>query len=49
MGILQRTERFMVRAMYVVQLKDSKRAKDLLLMFGMNKTTDQLAITGSAC
>ena len=31
-GCLQMTERFMVRAMCGVQLKDRKRVRDLLLM-----------------
>ena len=40
-GILQRTERSMVRAMHGVQLKHRKRTKDLKLMSGLNETTDQ--------
>ena len=40
MGILQRTERSMVRAMYGIQLMDRKRVKDLVL----DETIDQLAM-----
>ena len=47
MGILQRTERCMVRAMCGVQLKDIKRSKDLML--GLNGTIDLLAIANSVC
>ena len=45
MGILQRTESSMVRAMCGVQLKDRKR--DWMYMLGLNKTIDQLAIANS--
>ena len=48
MGILRRTERSMVRAMCEVQLKDRKRSTDLMLMIGLNKTIDQLAMANSA-
>ena len=34
-------------AMYGVQLKDTKRAKDFLFMLGLNKTIDQLAMANS--
>ena len=37
MGILRRTERSMVRAMSVVQLKDRKRSKDFMLILGLNE------------
>ena len=43
MGILQWTERSMVRAMCGVQLKDRKRSMDLMLILGLNDTIDQLA------
>ena len=33
-----------MRAMCAVQLMDRKRAKDLMLMLGLNKTIDQLAM-----
>ena len=49
MGILRRTERSMVRAMYGVQLKDRKRSTDLMLMLDLNETIDQLATTNSVC
>ena len=45
MGILQRTERFIVRAMHGVQLKDRKRSKDLML--GLNETIDNLVMANS--
>ena len=47
MGILQRTERSIVRAVCGVQLKDRKRSKDFMLMLGMNETIDQLAMANS--
>ena len=37
MGILQRTERSMVRAKYGAQLKDRKRSMDLKLMKGLKE------------
>ena len=43
-GILQRTERSMVRAMCGVQLKDRKRSTDLIFMLGLKETIDQLAM-----
>ena len=46
-GILQRTERFMVRAMCGVQLTDRKTSTDLMLMLCLKKTIDQLAIANS--
>ena len=42
MGILQWTERSMVRTMCGVQLKDRKRSKDLMLMLSLSETVDQL-------
>ena len=39
-GILQRTDRSMLRAMCGGQLKDRKSSKDLMLMLGVNETTD---------
>ena len=47
MGILQRTERSMVRAMCGVQLKDRKRSTDLMSMLGLNETIDQSAMANS--
>ena len=49
MGIFQRTERSMVRAMCGVQLKDGKRSTDLIFMMGLNKSMDQLAMANSVC
>ena len=45
MGILGRTERFTVRALCGLQVKDRKRAEDLMLMLDLNETIDQLATT----
>ena len=36
-----------MRAICGVQLKDRKRAKSLILMFGMNETMDQQAMENS--
>ena len=47
MGILQWTKRFLVRAICGLHLKDRKRAKDLILVLGLSKTIDQLAMTNS--
>ena len=47
MGISQRTERSMVRAMCGVQFKDRKRSTDLMLMLGFKETIDQLAMANS--
>ena len=47
MGILQRTEGSMVRAMYGVQLKDRKRSTDLMLKLGLNEAKDQMAMEDS--
>ena len=44
-GILQRTERSMVRAMCGVHLKDRKRTTDFML--GLNETIDKLAMKNS--
>ena len=49
MGILQRTEISMVRAIHGVQLKDRKRSMDLMSMLGLKETIDQLAIANSIC
>ena len=49
MGILQRTERSMVRAMCRVQLKDRKRSTDLMFMLGLKETMDQLAMASNVC
>ena len=40
MGILRKAERFIVRAMYEVQLKNRKRVKDFILKLGLNETVD---------
>ena len=37
----------MVRAMYGVQLEHRKRAKDLILMLGLNRTIDLLAMANN--
>ena len=34
----------MVRAIHGVQLKDRKRSTDLMFMFGLNETIDQLTM-----
>ena len=41
-GILQGSERSMVRAMCGVQLYDGKRSMDLMLILGYNETIHQL-------
>ena len=46
-GIFQRTERYMVRAMCRVELKDRKRPTDLMFMMGSKETIDQLAMANS--
>ena len=48
MGML-RTERFMVRAMCAVQLKDSKKSQYLMLMLGLKGTLHWLAMANSVC
>ena len=45
MGILQRTERSMVREMCEVQLKDRKRCMDLMFLLGLDEAIDHLAMT----
>ena len=45
--ILQGTERFMVRAMSGVQLKDRKRSTYLMFMLGLSETIDQLPMANS--
>ena len=47
MGILQRTERSMVRAMCGVQLTDIKRCMDMKYLLGLKETIDQLAMANS--
>ena len=46
-GILQRIERSMVKAMCGVQLKDRKRSMDLMFMLGLKKTIDQCSLVWS--
>ena len=46
-GILQRTERPMVRNMCGVKLMDKKLTKDLMQMLDLNETIDQLAKANS--
>ena len=46
MGSL-RTERSTVSAMRRVQLKDRERDKDFMMMLGLNKNIDQLALVNS--
>ena len=41
-GILQRTERAMVRNMCIVKLMDKNLTMDLMQILDMNKTIDQL-------
>ena len=48
MGILRRTERSMVRAMYGVQFRDIKRSTDLMFMFGLRETIDELAMANNS-
>ena len=47
MGILRRTDRSIVRAMYGVQLKDRKISTYLMFMLGLGETIDQLAMAYS--
>ena len=47
MGILQGTERSMVREMCGVQLKDRRRSADLMFMLGLCETTVRLAMANS--
>ena len=44
MGILQRTQGSMVRAMCGVQLNDGDRSMDLMFMLGLSETIDQLSM-----
>ena len=44
MGILQRTEISVVRAMSGVQLNDRKRSMNLVFMLDLNETIDQYSI-----
>ena len=46
-GILQKTERSLVRAMCGLQLKDRKRFTDLMFMLGLRETIGQLAMANS--
>ena len=46
-GILQRTERSMVRNMCGVKSMDKKTTKDVMQMLDLNETMDQLANTNS--
>ena len=46
-GVLQRTERAMVRNMCGVKLMDKKSIKDLIQMLDLNETIDQLAKANS--
>ena len=39
----------MVKAMCGVQLKDRKRAENLMLMLGLNESIDQLTMVNSVC
>ena len=39
----------MVRAMCAMQLKDKKRSKYMMFMFGLKETIDQLAMANSVC
>ena len=47
MGIVQRTVRSIVRGLCGVQLKDRKKAMDLML--GFTTTIDQFAMANSVC
>ena len=49
MGILQRTERSMMRAICGAQLKDIKISTDLMFMLGLSESIGQLALANSAC
>ena len=46
-GILQRTERAMVRNLCGVKLVDKKSTRDLMQMLDLNETIDQLAKANS--
>ena len=47
MGILRWEERSMVRATCIVQIKDRKKSKHLMLVLGLNETIHQLVIANS--
>ena len=47
MGILRKTERFVVKAICGIQLKDSTISKDLMVMFGLNEMINQLTMASS--
>ena len=47
MGILQRTERSMVKTIYGVQLKDRNTSMELMFMLGLMETIDQLDMANS--
>ena len=47
MGISQRTEKSMVRAMCGAQFIDRKRSMNTMFMLGLNETIDQLTMTSS--
>ena len=47
MGILWRTERSILTAMFGVQLKDRIRSMDMILMLGLNEAIDQLSMATS--
>ena len=49
MGILQMTERSILKAICGVQLKDRKKSMDLMFMFSLNEAVDQLAVANSIC
>ena len=46
-GILQRTEKTILRSMCGVKLVDKKLTRDLMQMLDLNETMDHLAITNS--
>ena len=48
-GVAQGTERYMERAMRKVQHKGRKRAKDMMLILGLDETIDQLDTENSVC
>ena len=48
-GILQTTERAMMKSMSGVKLMDKKSTKDLIEMLDLNETMDQLAKANSVC
>ena len=48
-GIIQRTNISMMRAMCGVQLKDITRSTDLMFLLGLRVAMDQLAMANSVC